>query len=294
MKRRLAWLAAIFGALTHGPILADERDSSPFIARNITAWCIVPYDAKNRLPEERAQMLAKLGIRQFAYDWREEHLPLLDREMDALKKHGIRLTAFWFPTSLEPRSDANARRILEFLKRRKVKTQLWLSLNIPEQNTTDSQRLEMAVSAVRWVADEANRIGCKVALYNHGGWYGEPENQIAIVKAAARKNVGIVYNFHHGHPHIERFPELFRLMKPFLFALNINGMRPDGPKILNVGDGNREEEMLRVVRDSGWNGPVGILGHRAEMDAEEALRGNMAGLAAITSRWRAESKLEQR
>jgi sugar phosphate isomerase/epimerase len=288
------WFAASLGALAYGPILADGRNPSPFIARNLTAWCIVPFDAKNRTPEERAQMLSKLNIRQFAYDWRDEHLPLLDRELDALRKNGIRLTAFWFPSSLEPQNDPNVRRILEFLKRRNVKTQLWLSLNIPEQDTTHAQRIESAAKAVQWIADEANRIGCKVALYNHGGWYGEPDNQIQIIRASGRKNVGIVYNFHHGHHHIDRFPELFTRMKPYLLALNINGMRPEGPKILNVGDGIREEAMLRVVRDSGWSGPVGILGHRAELDAEEALRGNLKGLASITDKWRAESKLEQR
>ena len=237
-------------------------------------------------------MMASLGIRQFAYDWREEHLPLLDRELDALNKHRIRLTAFWFPSSLEPEKDANVRRILDFLKRRKVKTQLWLSLNIPEQNTSHGHRLELATKTVQWLADEAQKIGCKIALYNHGGWYGEPENQIAVIQAAKRKNVGIVYNFHHGHPHMDRFPELFRVMKPYLIALNINGMRKDGPKILNIGEGDREEAMLRIVRDSGWSGPIGILGHRSELDAETALKGNLTGLAGILGNWREESRRE--
>jgi hypothetical protein len=99
-------------------------------------------------------------------------------------------------------------------------------------------------------------------------------------------NVGIAYNFHHGHPHIDRFPELFRLMQPHLLALNINGMRKEGPKILSVGRGDRELEMLGVVAKSGWWGPVGILGHREEMDAEVALRESLEGLAALRDQLR--------
>ena len=42
---------------------------------NLVAWCIVPFDAKKRGPEERAEMLHRLGFLRFAYDWRDEHLP---------------------------------------------------------------------------------------------------------------------------------------------------------------------------------------------------------------------------
>src|ERR1051325_7854659 len=60
---------------------------------NLVAWCIVPFDAKKRTPEQRAQMLQKLGIHRFAYDWRAEHLPTFDAELDQLKQHNIELTA---------------------------------------------------------------------------------------------------------------------------------------------------------------------------------------------------------
>ncbi len=46
-----------------------------------------------------------------------------------------------------------------------------------------------------------------MGLYNHGGWFGEPENQIAIIEHLKMSNVGIVYNLHHGHDHVERFKD---------------------------------------------------------------------------------------
>src|SRR5688500_4352361 len=34
---------------------------------NLIAWCIVPFDAKHRGPEERAKMMKRLGFTKFAY-----------------------------------------------------------------------------------------------------------------------------------------------------------------------------------------------------------------------------------
>src|SRR5678810_247417 len=35
------------------------------------------------------------------------------------------------------------------------------------------------------------------------------------------------------------------------------------------------------IRDSGWRGPVGIINHRTELDAEAALRANLSGLERL-------------
>jgi hypothetical protein len=45
-----------------------------FARTNLIAWCVVPFDAKQRGPEARAEMLQRLGFRNFAYDWRDNHL----------------------------------------------------------------------------------------------------------------------------------------------------------------------------------------------------------------------------
>src|SRR5690606_33930860 len=124
------------------------------------------------------------------------------------------------------------------------------------------------------IAEAAAEIGCQVALYNHGGWFGEPENQLAILDRLKLPKVGIVYNLHHGHDHIERLPELLRKMRPHLLALNLNGMARggdrDGRKILPLGTGELDLAVLRVIRDSGYRGPIGILNH-TDHDAEARL-----------------------
>jgi sugar phosphate isomerase/epimerase len=266
---------------------AAER-ADLFARENLVAWCIVPFDAKKRGPEERAQMIEKLGIKRFAYDYRAEHVPTFDAELTALKQHGIELTAWWFPTMLND----EAKMTLDLFKRHDVHPQLWVMgggapVNSPEEQR---ERVEQESARIRLIAQAAAPLGCKVALYNHGGWFGEPENQIEIIQRLERegvRNVGIVYNLHHGHAHLDRFPGLLTQMKPYLLALNLNGTNrggdQKGEKILVLGQGTEDARLLQIIRDSGWFGPVGILNHTDE-DAEVRLRANLEGLEKLRAK----------
>jgi len=93
--------------------------------------------------------------------------------------------------------------------------------------------------------------------------------------------VGIVYNLHHGHGDLNRFPQLLEKMMPYLHALNLNGMVTGGDRrgmmILPLGQGDLDLGLLRVIRDSGYHGPIGILNHTAA-DAEDRLQDNLDGL----------------
>jgi hypothetical protein len=94
--------------------------------------------------------------------------------------------------------------------------------------------------------------------------------------------VGIVYNFHHGHEHIRDFQRHLEQMRPYLLCININGMNEGAnPKILPVGDGQHEVRMLQELRASGYAGPLGILNHREDLDAEIGLKKNLDGLDKI-------------
>ena len=255
-----------------------------FARENLVAWCIVPFDSKKRGPEDRAAMLARLGFKRFAYDWRAEHIKSFDAEMDALEQKGIKLDAFWVaPGELNRES----RIILDLLKRHGLKTDLWVLLDLGADRVTgpeQEKRVAAAANRLRPLAVEAGKIGCSLALYNHGGWFGEPENQIAIIerlKSQGINNVGMVYNLHHGHDHLDRFPAILKKIMPYLRTLCLNGMDKEGDrhsrKILPLGQGALDLELLRAICASGYTGPIGILGH-TEDDAEERLRDNLDGL----------------
>ncbi len=261
----------------------DRATDRLFARSNLVAWCVVPFDAAKRGPEARAAMLKHLGLRRLAYDYRAEHIPTFDAEIEALKRHGVRLFAWWFPGALND----EAKLILEVLRRHDQRgVQLWITGGGEPTRSPEDQGARVAAEADRLkpIALEAAKLGGSIALYNHGGWFGEPENQIAIIerlRASGVTNAGIVYNLHHGHSHIDRFAELLQLMKPHLVALNLNGMTRDGDqlgkKILPLGEGELDLQLLKQICDSGWQGPIGILNHTDE-DAEARLRDNLDGL----------------
>ena len=278
------WLGVLAPLLSRAAELRSEKqDAYQLFARtNLAAWCIVPFDSKARGPEERAAMLEELRFKLFAYDYRANHIPTFDAEMEALGRHHVRLLAWWFPWEMND----EARLILDVLRRHNLRdVQLWVSgQGQPTKSEAEQKaRVEAEAGRIHPIAEAAGRMGCPVALYNHGAWFGDPENQIAIIellKTQGFTNIGIVYNQHHGHDHLDRFPELLKKMKPYLLALNLNGMTRNGEKlgkqIIPLGQGDLDLSLLRIIQDSGWRGPLGILNHTDE-DAQARLQDNLEG-----------------
>lgn len=261
-----------------------KKSSDPFARENLIAWCIVPFDANHRTPEQRAKMLNDLGITRLAYDYRDEHIPSFREEISVLKEHGIELSAVWM--WVEPEGEKNLsssnRSILEILEGTGTETELWVSFPAHVfEGLPDTAKLNRAVAILTDLLRRAGRIGCTIALYNHGDWFGEPENQVKIIQALGSDGVKIVYNFHHAHHQTDQFGEILELMMPYLSTINLNGMRKEGPKIIPLGDGDRELGMIRAVKDAGYRGSIGIIGHTEGEDIRIVLERNLEGLRKI-------------
>jgi putative heme-binding domain-containing protein len=284
-------LAVIAQGASSAARAADPLPARKLFRRdNLVAWCIVPFDDEARSPVDRAAMMKRLGIVKYAYDYRAEHVPQFDDEMKAIAAQGIELVGWWFPGELND----EAKLILGVLERHGMKPSLWVSGGGGPTANADEQKARVAAEAARLrpIAEAASKIGCTVGLYNHGGWFGEPENQIEIIESlragdAPVTNVGIVYNQHHGHVHAGRFRELLARMKPYLQVLNLNGMFADGEarglKIAPIGTGEQDMELLKIVVESGFEGPFGILNH-TQLDAEDRLRDNIVGLEWVAAK----------
>ncbi len=254
------------------PSPADQATAPSVLQQdNLVAWCIVPFDAAKRTPAQRAEMLQDLGIRRCAYDWRAEHVPSFEQEILEYRKRGIEFFAFWG-------EHPEAYRLFE---KYDLHPQIWMMPPSPREGT-QAEKVQQAAEQMLSAAQQTKRLGCKLALYNHGGWAGEPKNLVAICRQLRERgfdHVGITYNFHHGHEHIEDWAESFQLMKPYLHCLNLNGMNEGAnPKILGISKGTHELEMIRVVAASDYQGPIGILDHRSELDAKDSLNENIEGL----------------
>lgn len=263
------------------PASAGEPSGFDLFAKdNLVAWCIVPFDAEKRGPSARAEMLVRLGIRKVAYDWRQQHVPTFEEEILQYKKHDLEYFAFWS-------WHEDMGRLIE---KHEIKPQIWRTLPSPRAGTQE-EKVEAAAKQLAPLVTRAGELGCKVGLYNHGGWGGESENMVVVTKwlqtNAKADHVGIIYNLHHGHGHIGDFAEVLALMKPYLLCLNLNGMNDNAqPKILPVGAGQHDRALLEIIANSGYTGPIGILDHRGDMDAEKSLKQNLDGLAKLVNEMR--------
>jgi hypothetical protein len=270
LRRTLEFTLALAIALPSGSVHGQEKNRV-FARGNLVAWCIVPFDSKNRDPTARAEMVKRLGFSKVAYDWRDKHVSTFEEEILQYRKHGIDYLAFW----------GTHNKAFELFARYDLHPQIWQTAPSPAGQSQEG-RVAAAVRQLRPLAERTARMHCKLGLYNHGGWGGEPANLVAVCKelrTSGMDHVGIVYNLHHGHEHITDFAEVLAAMKPYLLCLNLNGMAStrNGPKILPLGAGEHDLRLLKTIRDSGYAGPIGIIGH-TEDDVELRLRDNLDGL----------------
>lgn len=258
---------------------------------NLVGWSIVAYDAKKRGPEARAAMLQRLDLQLFGYGFRKTDVRYFDAEVIEMQRHGVEMIAWLFPRTL----DDSASKALQVIERHGIRPQIWITGGGEFTTTAEEQemRLQQELDRIRPTVAAAARLRCTVGLYNHGGWFGEPENQMAMLqrlKGEGFDHVGLVYNFHHGHGHIDNFPAIWKQIHPYVLTLNINGMvkngDKEGKKIMYLGEGDHELAMMRIVEASGWQGRVGILGHRTDEDAEVALSRNLEGLRKLVRQLR--------
>jgi sugar phosphate isomerase/epimerase len=138
--------------------------------------------------------------------------------------------------------------------------------------------VKKGANMITLLSERASKLNCKIGLYNHGDWFGEPENQIKIIEALPHHDLGLIYNFHHAHKQIDRFPEMVEIMLPHLWSVNLNGLRKGGPKILTFGKGDHEIEMVNLLLKQGYKGDFGILGHVEDADVNTILEANLKGL----------------
>ncbi len=273
----ILWAIAFFCGQTSA---AEERAAQLLDSDNLVAWCIVPFDAADRTPQQRAEMVQRLGLRKVAYDWRDRHVAEFEEEIRQYAEHDLEFFAFWsWHDAIEP-----------LIRKYRIRPQIWAMLPDPKA-AEEATRVREAAEAMLPLVRKTAALGCRLGLYNHGHWGGEPENMAAVCAYLHQhhdaEHVGIVYNFHHGHEHIADFPAHFQTMLPYLLCVNLNGMadadvvREGRSKILTIGAGRHERAMLRVVLESGYSGPIGILDHRADRDTEEVLRENLTGLATV-------------
>jgi len=265
----------------------ELKSSDPtmiFAKQELMAWCIVPYDVLERDAEQRMLMLKRLGITSYAWDWRQKHLSTLPTELNQARKHNIEVSAIWFwiDQRVDDALTQEHEQILQDVFNAELTTTLWISFDPAFFNGLDhEQKIDKATKVLRLVRAKVENKGINLALYNHGEWFGNPLNQLAILERLGDPTMGIVYNFHHAHDHIEHYETYIRAALPRLWVVNLNGMRLKGEKIMPINSGDLERSMIKTLVDLGYTGKIGLLGHVESEDVEVVLRQTLEGLVKI-------------
>jgi hypothetical protein len=170
---------------------------------------------------------------------------------------------------------------LEVIKRHGIHPQLWVMGSGKEiqSEAEQVQRTEQESERIRKIVELATPYGCKVELYNHNGWFGQPDNQVAVIERLKQKgvgSVGMVYNFSHGHGDVAEFPAIWKRIQQYVVAVNVTGMVMGG-RLIPLSQGDKELDMMRTIQQSGWRGPIGLIAEQGG-DAETTLGDNLRGL----------------
>lgn len=157
--------------------------------------------------------------------------------------------------------DPGIKEVIRMLKG--SETIIWLTLRDGKSGQQDKE----AGQVVREIAEMAAESGLKVSLYPHAGFYvATAEDAVRVAKSVNLPNVGVSINLCHElfAGNSGRLAEVVKTAGPYLNLVSINGASPipgKGPKAwdtLPLGSGSFDTEgFLRLIRDSGYRGPIG-------------------------------------
>ncbi|MCB4809446.1 TIM barrel protein [Tamlana sp. 62-3] len=252
----------------------------------VTPWCIIGFDSKDRTPAQRIEMLKQFGFKKYGYNRGKADFSSMTEEFKLAKQNNIEITSvfLWLNAQRDTIGKLSEANTLLFnqLKKAPFKPAIWVSFSENFfEGLNQNQSINRAVAMLQYIKGEANKLGCKIALYNHGGWFGNPTNLLEILNTLNDKSVTLVYNFHHAHHHLTNFNDTAKNITPYLSYVNLNGVKKGGPKILTIGQGDYELSMIKALINEGYQGPWGILGHIKTEDVEQVLKRNLEGLKQI-------------
>ena len=132
-----------------------------FAKDKLIAWCIVPFDAKQRGPAARAAMLKKLGLKRVAYDWRTQHVKEFEEEILQYKKHGLEFFAFW-------KGHEEAFRLFE---KHKIHPQIWRTLRSPQADSQEARVAAAAQTSTRPPCRSCTCLRARAQSHARGPWF---------------------------------------------------------------------------------------------------------------------------
>ncbi|MBN1817525.1 MAG: sugar phosphate isomerase/epimerase [Sedimentisphaerales bacterium] len=269
-----------------------KRLDNPFYAMDTNVWTW-----KDRTPEQVASLLKDLDYDGYGHGGVKD----IDAYVSAMKAQGLGV----FNTYLEMNLDAEVKvdpAVSDVIRHFKnTGAMLWIFVTSKQYKRTLQDGDDVAVMAVRELADFAHEQKVKIAIYPHTGFYIETVNDaIRIAEKANRRNVGVTFNLCHHLKVVgaETIREDLKTAFPFLFQVTINGADAGDTRQMNwdrliqpLGAGSFDVyEVVALLRDLGYRGPIGLQGYGIAGDPKDNLKQSITVWKQMQNRYASQVK----
>ncbi|HUU17773.1 MAG TPA: family 16 glycoside hydrolase [Sedimentisphaerales bacterium] len=287
-----------------GPFML-QGDHGPVAYRNIRIEPAGPIpffaidtgtkDDKHKTAKEQVEMVKELGYAGIGCTAGEG----LGEMLEELDKNGLRLFAVYLGANIDtdqPKYGPELKEAIEILKGRNAI--LWLFVQSKKLKPSSQEGDARAVEVIRDIADMAAESEVRVSLYPHTGfWVERVEDAIRVAKKVDRKNVGVTFNLCHWlrTDDEKNMKSLIKSAMPHLFVVSINGADSGGKdwkqliQTLDRGSFNIFR-FLKVLKKSGYTGPIGLQGYGISGDAYENLKRSMGSWHKLNKKLAAKEK----
>jgi sugar phosphate isomerase/epimerase/glucose/arabinose dehydrogenase len=247
--------------------------------------CMDTHDAAKRSLEEQARLFRELGYDGCGHLCQDlgygniSYPPntTIEQRSETLAAEGLRIVQAYGRVYLERDVPINIERIREMMPTlAKNHTQLVLLLIGNRKADLDAKAVELLGK----IADIAKPHGVSIALYPHATDYTETVGEaLRIVKKLNRPDeVGVMFTFQHWKARDPNRDLRAVLTKaaPWLMSVSISGTNREGAATLPLGQGDYDvSEVLEILRNLNFNGPVGVMCWGMRGDARDHLEASM-------------------
>ncbi|WP_169334355.1 sugar phosphate isomerase/epimerase family protein [Rubritalea marina] len=175
----------------------------------------------------------------------------LPKLVEVYERHGLEVLSLYLNVDEKPLPEA----FLAHLKQRNALAEVTVTKKGP--NT---------VAALKQSADMAQKLGVKLTLYPHAGFsVATMQDALDLIDEVDHPNLGVSFNLAHflKVEDVATLEEVIRQSAPHLFCVNTNGANVGGKSwdelIMRLGEGDfPQEQLLRVLQEVGYQGPVGM------------------------------------
>lgn len=246
---------------------ADERDSQPFFA--------FQNGLRAETSEQRVRLLKELG-----YDGIGSISPGNLAERFALyDEAGLSIFSVYLGLECTPDSHRLKAGAAEAISRLAGHGDTAVVELFIQGDRNDEAVRNQAIAGVREAARLAEKAGVKVVLYPHTGQFIDTVGRACdLARAVDCPNVGVMFNLCH-FLRVEpdsNLRETLRRVAPLLWRVSISGAENEGTdwdaliQPLDAGEFS-QAELLTVLDEIGYDGPVGLQCFGIRLPAEEHL-----------------------